>query len=68
MGAAGRRRGSRAGKDLLAPLAWRAKKPEPGKFAFVEYRHVHQGWNNCGATSCAMVAKFQGSPAGQYDV
>lgn len=57
-----------AAKDLLQLLAWRDKKPEPGKFSYIEYQHVHQGWNNCGATSCTMLAKFQGAKATQYDI
>jgi len=62
------KQGQRSAKDLLLLMAWRDKKPEAGKFAYVEYRHVHQGWNNCGATSCTMLAKFQGSKATQYDI
>lgn len=60
--------GNQAARDLLALAAWRDRKPEPGKFAYVEYRHVLQGWNNCGATSCTMLAKSQGSKATQYDI
>jgi len=62
------KQGNRAAKDLLTVTVWRDKKPEPGKFAYVEYRHVHQGWNNCGATSCTMLVKFQGGKATQYDI
>ncbi|MGL6094666.1 MAG: C39 family peptidase [Fimbriiglobus sp.] len=60
--------GSKSAKVLLKLLPWRGKKAEPGKFAYVEYRHVHQGWNNCGATSCTMFAKSQGSKATHYDI
>lgn len=54
--------------DLLKLLAWRDRKPEAGKFAFVDLRHVNQGWNNCGSASSSMFARFQGSPATQYDI
>jgi TPR repeat protein len=53
---------------LLKLLSWRDKKSEPGKFAYVEYQHVYQGWNNCGATSCAMLARSQGGKTTQYDI
>ncbi len=59
---------NRAATDLLTLLTWRDKKPEQGKFSYVDYRHVYQGWNNCGATSCTMLAKFQGAKATQYDI
>jgi TPR repeat protein len=62
------RTGNASAKDLLTLAAWRDQKPEPGKFAYVDYRHVSQGWNNCGATSCTMLAKFQGGTATQYDI
>jgi len=60
--------GKPSAKDLVQISSWRDKKTEPDKFAYVEYRHVHQGWNNCGAASCTMLAKFQGGKANQYDI
>ncbi|QEL20774.1 C39 family peptidase [Limnoglobus roseus] len=56
------------GADLLKLTAYRDRKPEPGRFALVTVPHVHQGWNNCGATSCAMLARAQGKPVGGWDV
>ena len=56
-----------AAADLLKLLAWRDRKPEPEKFAFVDFRHIHQGWNNCAPTSSAMYARFHGSTATPYD-
>lgn len=50
---------SQQGADLLRLIDYRGRKPEPGKFALVDVPHVHQGWNNCGATSCAMFARSQ---------
>jgi hypothetical protein len=29
--------------------------------------HIQQGWNNCGATSCAMLARAQGSRIGAWE-
>ncbi|VTT99785.1 sel1 domain-containing protein : Sel1 domain protein repeat-containing protein OS=Chlorobium phaeobacteroides (strain BS1) GN=Cphamn1_1504 PE=4 SV=1: Sel1: Sel1: Sel1: Sel1: Peptidase_C39_2 [Gemmataceae bacterium] len=56
------------GADLLALLEYRGRKAEPGKFALADVPHVHQGWNNCGATSCAMLARSQGKGVGGWDV
>ncbi len=55
------------GADLLKLIEYRARKPEPGKFALVPVPHVHQGWNNCGAASCAMFARTQGKKLGGWD-
>jgi TPR repeat protein len=55
------------GADLLRLLEYRRRKPEPGKFALVPMPHIHQGWNNCGATSCAMLARAQGKWLGGWD-
>lgn len=55
------------GADLLKLIEYRGRKPEPGKFAIVPLPHIHQGWNNCGATSCAMFARFQGKKVGGWD-
>jgi len=55
------------GADLLKLMDYRRRKPEPGKFAFVPMPHIQQGWNNCGATSCAMLARAQGRNLGGWD-
>jgi TPR repeat protein len=55
------------GADLLKLIDYRRRKPEPGKFALVPVPHIHQGWNNCGATSCAMLARSQGKTLGGWD-
>lgn len=55
------------GADLLRLMEYRQRKPEPGKFGLVAVPHVHQGWNNCGATSCAMFARTQGGKVGGWD-
>lgn len=55
------------GADLLKLIDYRKRKAEPGTFALVETPHVHQGWNNCGATSCAMLARAQGKAVGGWD-
>ena len=55
------------GADLLKLMDYRRRKREPGKFALVPVPHVHQGWNNCGATSCAMLARSQGQKLGGWD-
>lgn len=55
------------GADLLKMIDYRGKKAEPGAFALVPLPHVHQGWNNCGATSCTMFARSQGKSLGEWD-
>lgn len=55
------------GADLLKLIPFRTRKAEPGKFALVDVHHVHQGWNNCGATSCAIFARSQGQSVGGWD-
>ena len=55
------------GADLLKLIEHRRRKTEPGKFAFVQMPHVHQGYNNCGSTACATFARFQGSKIGGWD-
>ncbi|OWK34422.1 C39 family peptidase [Fimbriiglobus ruber] len=59
---------SQQAKDLLRLKEWRRRKPEAGQFAYVAIPHIHQGYNNCGATSATMVLQFQGTKAGPYDV
>jgi hypothetical protein len=55
------------GADLLKLIEYRQRKSEPGKFAFVQMPHIHQGYNNCGATACATFARFQGAKLGGWD-
>ncbi len=55
------------GADLLKLIDYRRRKSEPGKFAFVQMPHIHQGYNNCGSTACATFARFQGSEIGGWD-
>ncbi len=55
------------GADLLRLIDYRQRKGEPGKFAFVQMPHIHQGYNNCGSTACATFARFQGSKIGGWD-
>lgn len=55
------------GADLLKLMEFRQRKGEPGQFAFVPMPHIHQGYNNCGATACATFARFQGSDIGGWD-
>lgn len=55
------------GADLLKLADYRRRKGEPGKFAFVPMPHIHQGYNNCGASACATFARFQGAKLGGWD-
>lgn len=55
------------GADLLKLMDCRGRKPEPGTFALVSMQHIQQGWNNCGSTSCAMLARSQGKTLGGWD-
>ena len=55
------------GADLLRLIEHRQRKAEPGKFAFVQMPHIHQGYNNCGATACATFARFQGGKVGGWE-
>lgn len=55
------------GADLLKLAPWRSRRGEPGKFAFVPMPHIHQGYNNCGATACATFARFHGTEIGGWD-
>jgi uncharacterized protein len=55
------------GADLLRLIDYRDRKPEPGAFALVPIPHIQQGWNNCGATACAMFARAQGAAVGGWD-
>lgn len=53
--------------DLLKLTPYRSRKGEPGRFAFVPMPHIHQGYNNCGATACATFARFHGATLGGWD-
>lgn len=55
------------GADLLKLMDYRKRKPEAGSFALVDVPHVHQGYNNCGATACTAFARFQGSSIGAWE-
>ncbi len=55
------------GADLLKLIEFRQRKSKPGTFAFVPMPHIHQGYNNCGATACATFARFQGTNIGGWD-
>jgi hypothetical protein len=55
------------GADLIKLMDLRRRKSEPGKFAILQTPHVHQGWNNCGSTSCAIFARSQGKNVGGWD-
>lgn len=55
------------GADLLKLIDYRHRKTEPGVFAYVEAPHIHQGYNNCGATATAMLARFQASKVGAWE-
>lgn len=55
------------GADLLKLIEYRQRASEPGKFAFVQMEHIHQGYNNCGSTACATFARFQGSKIDGWD-
>lgn len=54
------------GADLLRLLEVRLARPRPGYQALLPVPHVHQGWNNCGATSCAILARSQGHTLGAW--
>lgn len=58
---------SQQGADLLRLMETRRRKAEPGRFALVPMPHIHQGWNNCGATTCAIFARAQGKDVGGWD-
>ena len=55
------------GADLLKLIDYRRRKPEPGAFAYVEGPHVHQGYNNCGASATTMLARFQAAKVGAWE-
>ena len=53
--------------DLIKLIDYRQRKSEPGQFAYVQMPHIQQGYNNCGSTTCAIFARFQGSQIGGWD-
>ncbi|MCB1224981.1 MAG: SEL1-like repeat protein [Verrucomicrobiales bacterium] len=55
------------GADLLKLIDDRQRPNQPGQFAFVQMPHIHQGYNNCGSTACATMARFQGKTLGGWD-
>lgn len=55
------------GADLLKLIEYRNRKSEPGKFVVLDIPHVHQGYNNCGATACTAMARFGGAKLGAWD-
>ena len=55
------------GADLLKLIDYRHRKSEPGKFGLLSVPHVHQGYNNCGATACTTLARFGGAKLGAWD-
>ena len=55
------------GADLLRLIEHRRRPPEPGKFALLASPHIFQGWNNCGATACATLARSQGAKVGAWE-
>lgn len=56
------------GTDLLRlqDLRLGRLQPQTGRQGLVAAPHVHQGWNNCGATSCAILARSQGCNVGAW--
>lgn len=55
------------GADLIKLIPFRQRPSEPGRFAFVQMPHIHQGYNNCGSTACATFARFQGGGISGWD-
>lgn len=53
------------GADLVRLMG--VRRGTRGKSLWVEVPHVHQGWNNCGATSCAMLARSFGAAVGSWE-
>ena len=60
--------GSSQAKTLLKLDAWKNEEPATGKRGYVEVDHLYQGWNNCGATSIAMLARHYDAESTPYDV
>lgn len=51
------------GADLVRLIDLRRRPPEPGRAVIVRTPHVLQGFNNCGATSCAILARSEAAAA-----
>lgn len=60
--------GSTQAKALLQLSRWRHQGPSRGRRAYVDVTHFYQGWNNCGATSIAMLVRHAGRNVTPYDV
>jgi tetratricopeptide (TPR) repeat protein len=56
------------GTALLTLSEWRDIPSVPGQHAYIEMNHLYQGWNNCGATSMAMLARHAGISPTPYDI
>ena len=61
-------RGSAQGRALLELSKWRDRPAAPEQFGLVEVDHLYQGWNNCGATSLAMLLRHAGVNTTPYAV
>ncbi len=61
-------KGDKQAADLLILIDYRTRKAEPGQFGLIESPHVYQGYNNCGATSCTMLARSQGAAVTEWDI
>lgn len=59
---------SEAAEALLQIESLRREGSQPGKDVYVEGPHLHQGYNNCGATTMSMAARFLGTNLGPYDI
>ncbi|MGI9241834.1 MAG: C39 family peptidase [Verrucomicrobiales bacterium] len=60
--------GSIQAKALLKLGDWRHEDSRAGQLGYVELDHLYQGWNNCGATSVAMLARHSGADVTPYDL
>ena len=60
--------GSKQAQALLTLQEWRREEPEASDLLYVEAPHLYQGWNNCGATSMAMLARHAGTDATPYQI
>lgn len=60
--------GSEQANALLELAEWRHQEPVAEAHSYVEVDHLFQGWNNCGSTTMAMLARHRGSDASPYDI
>jgi uncharacterized protein len=44
------------------------KQNQPGRFANIPLEHLHQGYNLCGPTACAMAAAAWGKPIHPFEI